>query len=321
MDESIDGVLTILCNHAFHASCLLKWGDATCPVCRCVQAPELAETSECMQCGRRGGEGPTANSTADSLWICLVCGHVGCGRYQGAHAASHYRASGHCYALQLGSHRVWDYKGDNFVHRLLQNKGDGKLVAAAGPGDESMDGAEEKVDSVQLEFTYLLTSQLDAQRQYFEEKLARLESASLAETEILRQKVSESSSLTHQLEAKISILNKEKAGLERKVNQLTQRLTGVQNELSEERQLGKALRNNQSQWQSKLNTTEEKLKQLKLTKEAEVADLKDQLHDLMFYINAQSVIDKSEHKDELLDGSVSVGEAAAKTTTKNRRRR
>lgn len=34
MDESVDGVLTILCNHAFHASCLEKWGDTTCPVCR-----------------------------------------------------------------------------------------------------------------------------------------------------------------------------------------------------------------------------------------------------------------------------------------------
>lgn len=34
-------------------------------------------------------------------------------RYQGGHAASHYRETGHCYALQLGSHRVWDYKGEN----------------------------------------------------------------------------------------------------------------------------------------------------------------------------------------------------------------
>lgn len=104
MDESVDGVLTILCNHAFHASCLEKWGDSTCPVCRCVQSPETAETSECESCG-------TGAPSPDALWICLICGHVGCGRYQGGHAALHYRESGHCYALQLGSHRVWDYKG------------------------------------------------------------------------------------------------------------------------------------------------------------------------------------------------------------------
>lgn len=104
MDESVDGVLTILCNHTFHSNCLEQWGDATCPVCRCVQSPEQAESSECERCGKCG-------PSPDALWICLICGHVGCGRYQGGHAASHYRESGHCYALQLGSHRVWDYKG------------------------------------------------------------------------------------------------------------------------------------------------------------------------------------------------------------------
>ena len=35
MDESIEGILTILCNHSFHDVCLAKWqGDSTCPVCR-----------------------------------------------------------------------------------------------------------------------------------------------------------------------------------------------------------------------------------------------------------------------------------------------
>ncbi len=30
--------------------------------------------------------------------------------------------------MQLGSNRVWDYAGDNYVHRLIQNKTDGKMV-------------------------------------------------------------------------------------------------------------------------------------------------------------------------------------------------
>lgn len=34
--------------------------------------------------------------------------------------------------MQLGNNRVWDYVGDNFVHRLLQNK-DGKLVEGPSP--------------------------------------------------------------------------------------------------------------------------------------------------------------------------------------------
>ena len=28
-EESVDGVLTVLCNHSFHMSCLAQWGDTT----------------------------------------------------------------------------------------------------------------------------------------------------------------------------------------------------------------------------------------------------------------------------------------------------
>ena len=45
-------------------------------------------------------------------------------------------ATQHCYSMLLGTNRVWDYAGDNFVHRLLQNKGDGKLVEAEQPSKE-----------------------------------------------------------------------------------------------------------------------------------------------------------------------------------------
>ena len=30
--------------------------------------------------------------------------------------------------MQLGNNRVWDYAADNYVHRLIQNKTDGKLI-------------------------------------------------------------------------------------------------------------------------------------------------------------------------------------------------
>ena len=35
--------------------------------------------------------------------------------------------------MELGQNRVWDYVGDNFVHRLVQTDGsDGKLAEAEG---------------------------------------------------------------------------------------------------------------------------------------------------------------------------------------------
>jgi hypothetical protein len=62
--------------------------------------------------------------------------------------------------MELGqTNRVWDYVGDNFVHRLLQTDGaDGKLVAAEGgncktgngcPGGACVHG-EEKMKSLEL---------------------------------------------------------------------------------------------------------------------------------------------------------------------------
>ncbi|KAG5682745.1 hypothetical protein PVAND_012078 [Polypedilum vanderplanki] len=280
MDESVDGVLTILCNHTFHCGCLVKWGDSTCPICRYVQTPELTQR---------------------------------CGRYQGGHAAIHYRNTNHTYALQLGTNRVWDYAGDNFVHRLLQNKSDGKLVATQSPSGEG----EEKIDSMQLEFTYLLTSQLDTQRQHYEERLARIEAAMvndkqgiLKETEAIKEKNSE-------FEQKLNAVVKEKQAIEKKLNAMSSRLAIVLKDLSEEKQFSKTLQLNHNSWQTKYSNLEKLYKE----KEQEVIDLKEQVRDLMFYMEAQNTISKSELKDEIAEGSVTIGETSGNGKNKNRRKK
>ena len=38
LDQDVSGVVTTICSHSFHASCLSKWGDSSCPVCRYTQA-------------------------------------------------------------------------------------------------------------------------------------------------------------------------------------------------------------------------------------------------------------------------------------------
>lgn len=293
MDESVDGILTILCNHAFHANCLIKWGDSTCPVCRYLQTPELTEESLCMECDGK-----------DSLWICLICGHVGCGRYQGGHAATHYRDTNHTYALQLGTDRVWDYAGDNFVHRLLQSKTDGKLVEARSPATGE---SEEKIDSIQLEFTYLLTSQLDAQREYYEERLSRLEAATEKSYGQEKQQADALRQQNKSLETKLKESIKERVNLERKLQTLQSKLAGFNKELSDEKHVADAYRTNQTEWQSKFQGVDSKLKELQVAKDAEIIDLKEQIRDLMFYMEAQNTIEKSEFKDEISEGSVVVG--------------
>ena len=106
------------------------------------------------------------------MWICLICGHVGCGRYVAGHAFHHFTLTQHCYSMQLGNNRVWDYAGvttedmklrsvgilrifqdsrdahfesphylgDNYVHRLVQNKSDGKLIEVDESGNVVQEG-------------------------------------------------------------------------------------------------------------------------------------------------------------------------------------
>ena len=54
----------------------------------------------------------------ETLWVCMTCGFIGCGRYTGEHAAMHYNDTGHPYSLELATLRIWDYVLSEFVHRV-----------------------------------------------------------------------------------------------------------------------------------------------------------------------------------------------------------
>jgi len=60
----------------------------------------------------------------------------------------HFQETQHTYSMELGNNKVWDYIGDNYVHRLVQNKSDGKLVQVDEGGNPVQ---EEKVDALNLE--------------------------------------------------------------------------------------------------------------------------------------------------------------------------
>ncbi|XP_063989228.1 BRCA1-associated protein [Diachasmimorpha longicaudata] len=312
MDESVDGILTILCNHTFHSSCLVKWGDISCPVCRYAQTPEPVADSHCMECA--------AGTSNEALWICLICGHIGCSRYHQGHAFEHYRDTHHCYAMQLGNNRVWDYVGDNFVHRLLQDK-DGKMVEG-GQEPTKGEGAavDEKVDAVQLEFTYLLTSQLETQRQYFEDRLNRIEQRSSSEIGELREKLNSISDENSHIKEKIIALTKEKLSLEKRLQTSTTKLNQSQSELSEERELRQALQLNQTSWQTKHKQLQDELKESKNTRDKEIQDLKEQIRDLMFFLEAQKQIENLTDKDDIAGGTIIVPESST-ATPKSRTRR
>ncbi|RNF19439.1 BRCA1-associated protein [Trypanosoma conorhini] len=52
-------------------------------------------------------------------WICLVCGFVGCSRYQAQHARQHFLQQRHFFSMSLLTQQIWDYESDAFVHRIV----------------------------------------------------------------------------------------------------------------------------------------------------------------------------------------------------------
>jgi len=311
MDESISTVLTILCNHAFHSQCLSQWEDASCPVCRYVQTPELVAEQRCSEC-----------QSSEDLWICLVCGYVGCGRYVGGHSHAHFLETEHSYTMELDKNRVWDYVGDNFVHRLVQTDGsDGKLVEAEGRCMDNCknDGvtSDEKMDSIQLEYTYLLTNQLESQRRYFEEKIARVEDSAKREIDEMvgqtRNAAEESKAMKEQLEA----ITKEKTKTEQRLNSSSARVTKLVNELKEEKQMNENLLHNQIAWQKKFSDMEKNMEQMREEKDREITDLKEQMRDVMFYLEAQNKVVQSPLRDEIQQGEVTIGEGSGATNAGN----
>ena len=118
----------------------------SCPVCRYSQTT-LSSSSQTSVPGFSYAPPPAGSRLASctecgsrlNLWICLICGNVGCGRQGRAHAKGHYDLTTHCFSMELATQRVWDYAGDNYVHRLIQNKADGKLVELPSASGLEMD--------------------------------------------------------------------------------------------------------------------------------------------------------------------------------------
>lgn len=312
MDESVNGILTTLCNHSFHSQCLQRWDDTTCPVCRYCQTPEPVEENKCFECG-----------VQENLWICLICGHIGCGRYVSRHAYKHFEETQHTYAMQLTNHRVWDYAGDNYVHRLVASKTDGKIVQYECEGDTCQ---EEKIDSLQLEYSYLLTSQLESQRIYWENKIVRLEKDTADEINNMKAKFKETIDKCDSLEHRLNDLLKEKQTVERKCTQLNTKLSKLSNELKEEQEMNKCLRANQALLQTKLREEENMRKEVGEQKDLQIVEMQEQLRDVMFYLEAQRKINQmpEDARQEIQDGQINIAVASSsspQTSGKSRKGR
>ncbi|KUJ21776.1 zf-UBP-domain-containing protein [Mollisia scopiformis] len=309
MDDTT-GLLTILCQHVFHCDCLQKWKGSGCPVCRHTN-PSLAASSPSNTSAYPydpanppfgSGEASLCSvcDSTEDLWICLICGVVGCGRYKGGHAKEHWKDSAHNFALEIETQHVWDYAGDMWVHRLIRDKGDSKVIelpssSRTGGGDDMV--PREKLERIGMEYTHLLTSQLESQRVYFEELVGKaVAKASVASTSAATatQRADEALSKLQTLEIEnrklkeetLISLEKDLEREKRKAEKSSEVARGFGKSLREEKKVSEGLMERIEFVNKSVAGLGEEVSRLK----EENAELREENRDLLFSISAEEKI-------------------------------
>jgi BRCA1-associated protein len=265
---------------------MAKWMDSRCPVCRFVQdlSHDDEEDNHCNVC-----------DTNKDLWICLICGHVGCGRYEMAHAKKHYHDSQHTFAMEVETQRVWDYVGDGYVHRIVQHA-DGKLIELNedqnGNNNNSHNNANashtssgypHKDNAKMNAVDFMLWTQLEAQRKFFEEKLDRATTdlATAASTSSLQEKA-------------LCDMKKKVSDGEKEIKALTKRVADLSSQLDEKNGMHQLCLSSIKEWETKY-------KNLEAASALKTKELQEQIRDLMFFLDSQ---EKLKNNADAADGSI-----------------
>ncbi|CAL9038635.1 unnamed protein product [Musa acuminata subsp. burmannicoides] len=270
LDQDISGIIATTCDHSFQCSCISKWVNSSCSVCQFCQ--KHSEKPTCSICG-----------TPQNLWICVICGFVGCGRYKEGHAIRHWKDTQHCYSLDLETQRVWDYVGDRYVHRLNQSRSDDKLAKLKSNSryvgencincecsdDLGSSGAilNSKVDVIVDEYNHLLAGQLESQRQYYE-------------TLLQKEKENREKYISDAVEKAVSL----------KLQDIQLKIGNVMREKKALSDINENLMKNQNIWHEKIKEVEERERTTLKIKDDKIRDLEDEIRDFMVFIEAQKTL-------------------------------
>jgi BRCA1-associated protein len=269
----------------------------------------------------------------------LICGYVGCGRYKGGHAKDHWKETAHCFALELETQHVWDYAGDMWVHRLIRDKGDGKVVElpsrnrSIGHLEEEDVVPRAKLESIGLEYTHLVTSQLESQRAYYEELISKTvdkASKASATAENAATQASKAMEKLALLDEKYTTLSQETINLRQEtIPELEKQLERERNKSSKSetlaRNLGKSLQEEKRLNEGLMKRIEHlnndhgamamELEKIK----AENAELQEMNRDLSMFISGQEKLKELEKEGKIEEGELEGGSVLVQEKKSRRR--
>lgn len=191
--------------------------------------------------GIRGGSSKDLSSSSSKI---DHCGSHDTISAVGGHAREHYDETLHAYAVDTETQHVWDFVGQGYVHRLIQNAGDGKIVEVADPSNTtsqerslipSLTDAEEgevvhrKLEGYASEYHNLLQNQLGQQRLYFEGVLEQIRHDHEMNANKSKETAQSPSALISALKQELNQLQQRHRTLEKKSNKVAENITFLKN--------------------------------------------------------------------------------------------
>ena len=212
--------------------------------------------------------------------------------------------------MDIATQHIWDYVSDEYVHRLIQDKSDGKLVelpsSTAGRETEveSESVPQDKLENMSVEYTHLLTSQLDSQRLYFEEQVERAVDKAAKATSAAEQAAENAVKAASRLDAlresnyritndTLPSMERDKDRSEKRAERFETMARKMEKEWREKEVINESL-------MDRIAHLEKQMHDLTLRN----SDLEEQNRDLSFFISGSEKL--KDQGEEVQEGSVSV---------------
>lgn len=202
----------------------------------------------------------------------------------------------------------------------------GTTPREAGLGPSQADAlSAEKIEAIGIEYSYLLTSQLDSQRAYYEEQNAELKTQ-LHELKNVVEQMNREREMQKNLDLEeekrrqeetakqIAEIEKRRVKAEQRADRMAELARKLDKDLKEERAVTEGLMQNIKSLKDRLELAEEGKDECL----AKVTELQDQVRDLMFYLETNAKIEQGEGVEaEAVGGSIEVVSTPS-TNSKNK---
>lgn len=300
LDKTVSGLTPLSCRDLYHFCCQAQCRllSVDCPVCTSIistlHGNNNVSSVSCGDCGSR-----------DDLWICLLCGNLGCGRYRGGHAHDHFTRTRHVFALNVSSHHIWDYLDDRYVHRTIRcAQGTVAIDDEVGCSEVVVDSAAE--DSFSAE---LCSAQLESQKAFFDGRLREQEAHY---SRLLVAQDAEFKEESQRLKAEIELLQKERNIFSELKKQLQIRLQkhksetdAFRKELEAEKLISAGLVRRNEELQQQLTAAQTELK-----------ELDEQVRDLMKHFETLDLVAQTDNDPDIVNGKIIIKPSSAAATAR-----